>query len=107
MRHSIWLVAVLLLLCAGGVMLAQGKGGIPEQRTKAGKLMNDGNYKEAYELYRGLALDPANQSGGEAANDLNGALQCLNNLGRTHEIDALREEVITLSKDNWLSLIHI
>ncbi|MEI7767123.1 MAG: MG2 domain-containing protein [Phycisphaerae bacterium] len=104
MRHSIWLVAVLLLLCAGGVMLAQGKGGIPEQRTKAGKLMNDGNYKEAYELYRGLALDPANQSGGEAANDLNGALQCLNNLGRTHEIDALREEVITLSKDNWRAL---
>src|SRR5262245_1622423 len=84
-------LAVALLVAGLGVWrLAAGDPPIPEQRTKFTKAYNDGNYKVAYDGLRKLALDPKNDPklvGG----DLSLAIQSLQNLGRTDEIDTFRE----------------
>src|SRR5262249_20264199 len=64
------------------------------------KTFQAGNYKDAYEGLRKLALDPKNdrlQVGG----DLELAIRCLQQLGRTDEIDDFREAVIEVHKQNW------
>ncbi|MHC4946022.1 MAG: MG2 domain-containing protein, partial [Planctomycetota bacterium] len=70
------------------------------QRKKAYKEYQDGNYKDAYELYAALALDP-NCEPNQVGNDLSQATYCLNNLGRPQEIDAFREKVIEVHAKNW------
>jgi hypothetical protein len=93
--------AVLVGLTAGNV--AMGDAPAPSNdalRQKLVKTMNDGNYKDAYEGLRKLALDPK-ENPREVGNDLTQAVQCLQNLNRVHEIDALLAEVVAAQKTNW------
>ena len=53
---------------------------------------NQGNFKDAYEGFRKLALDPQNDPR-LVGDDLNMAVQCLQQLNRVDEIDALLEDV--------------
>ena len=76
----------------------------PEIRAKGQKLMSEGNFKDAYDNLRKLCLDPKNDPG-QAPNDLNQAVQCLNNLGRVQEIDELLEATIAAHQGNW-RLLH-
>ena len=62
--------------------------------------MQQGNYKDAYEGFRKLALDPQDDPR-QVGDDLNMAVQCLQHLNRVDEIDDFREEVIEVHKDNW------
>jgi hypothetical protein len=62
--------------------------------------MQAGNFKDAYESFRKLALDPK-EDPTEVGNDLNNAVYCLESLGRLDEIDEFREQVIDLHKSNW------
>jgi uncharacterized protein YfaS (alpha-2-macroglobulin family) len=71
-----------------------------QQRTAAQKLFNDGNFKDAYEGFRKLALDAADELAA-VGRDLKSATDCLERLGRTAEIDAFREEVIEFHAENW------
>ncbi|HEV3025678.1 MAG TPA: alpha-2-macroglobulin, partial [Pirellulales bacterium] len=71
-----------------------------QQRSAAQKLFNDGNFKDAYEGFRKLALDAADEPN-IVGRDLKGATDCLERLGRTSEIDAFREDVIQLHAENW------
>ena len=64
------------------------------------KLFKQGNFKDALEGFRKLALDPKS-SGSQAADHLKMAMQCLRNLGRTHEIDELRDQAIMVHKNQW------
>src|SRR5262249_46507772 len=69
-------------------------------RDKHTKSYRDGNYKDAYEGLRKLALDAKNDPklvGG----DLHLAITCLRNLGRVDEIDEFRESVIAKHNKNW------
>jgi hypothetical protein len=66
-----------------------GRSG-PELRAKSQKSMTDGNFKDAYEGFKKLCLDTKNEPG-QVGNDLNQAVQCLQNLGRWNEVDALIE----------------
>ena len=59
-----------------------------------------GNYKDAYEGYRALALDPRTDPN-RVGSDLQQAVTCLAQLGRVDEIDDFREAVIAVHKDNW------
>src|SRR5512147_1529592 len=72
----------------------------PQSREKLEELVRQGNYKDAYDGYRALALDPKDDPrlvGG----DLRQAISCLNNLGRMDEVDAFRDAVIEVQKANW------
>ncbi len=51
-------------------------------------LRSQGNWKEAWEIFSKLAVDP-NTNPNRVAEDLNDAVQCLNQLGRTEEVDEL------------------
>ncbi len=82
------------------MLLAADKTPLPERREQLRKVFQAGNFKDAYEGLRPLALDPKND-GAEVGNDLTLGLACLQNLGRVDEIDDFREAVIAAHKDNW------
>ena len=75
-----------------------------QRRAAAQKLFNDGNFKDAYEGFRKLALDTADDPT-QVGNDLRMATEGLTRLGRMSEIDAFREEVIALHAKNWRLLL--
>jgi len=91
-----------LVLFGVGAMLATGAllEQPPSTRAAATKLMQDGNFKDAYEAFRKLTLDPAAPPA-EVGDNLRDATQCLQNLGRTKEIDAYCEQVIAVHAKNW------
>ena len=70
------------------------------ERERCDKLFAAGNYKDAYEGYRRLALDPKTEPDRVGA-DLTRAIECLGQLGRVDEIDDFREAVIAVHKENW------
>ena len=72
----------------------------PPAREKLLKLYNDGNYKEAFEGYRTLALDP-NSDPAQVGGDLERATQCLRSLSRENEADDLVDQVTALHAKNW------
>ncbi|HID78668.1 MAG TPA: alpha-2-macroglobulin [Planctomycetaceae bacterium] len=69
-------------------------------RQQAQQDFRDGNYKDAYEKFRKLALEPTTDPR-LVGQDLEMATQCLERLNRVHEIDAFREAVIQVHRDNW------
>ncbi|HEX5272693.1 MAG TPA: hypothetical protein VFW33_19485, partial [Gemmataceae bacterium] len=70
------------------------------QRESASKAEQQGNFRDAYETFRKLALDPADDAS-EVGNDLTHAINCLQNLRRDDETDDFREGVIAAHKGNW------
>src|SRR5262249_14733404 len=70
------------------------------ERERCDKLFAAGNYKDAYEGYRRLALDAKAEPAG-VGGALTRAIQCLGQLGRTDEVDAFRDAVIAAHRDNW------
>ena len=69
-------------------------------RPEAQKLMKQGNWKEAYDILAKLAADKADDPK-LVGSDLNSAIQCLQQLNRLSETDALREKVIAAHGGNW------
>jgi hypothetical protein len=64
------------------------------------KLKNDGNFRDAYDGFRRLCLDP-NAGNGAVSQDLNNATECLNNLGRIQEFDDLVGKAVAVHQQNW------
>jgi uncharacterized protein YfaS (alpha-2-macroglobulin family) len=94
-------VGSFLLLAVAAVWLtAADKPNQQELRQKALKAQGDGNWKDAYDDLRKLALDPTDDPA-KVSQDLNNAVQCLQQLGRVDEIDEFREGVITAHAKNW------
>jgi uncharacterized protein YfaS (alpha-2-macroglobulin family) len=71
-----------------------------EQRANMQKTMQAGNWKDAYEGFRKLALDPKDDAS-KVGEDLTNGVTCLYNLGRADEIDDFREAVIAVHAKNW------
>ncbi len=86
---------VLLVAFAVGIR-AQG----PSDRERFDKLFAQGNYKDAYEGYRRLALD-AKTEPEHVGTDLKKAVQCLQYLGRADEGDAFIEAALAVHQENW------
>ena len=61
------------------------------------KAHKDGNFKDAYDGLRKLALDPKDDPA-KVGEDLTTAINCLQRLGRVDEIDDFREGVIKAHK---------
>ncbi|OGV64485.1 MAG: alpha-2-macroglobulin [Lentisphaerae bacterium RIFOXYB12_FULL_65_16] len=93
--HTAMLIAMLTIGLATAAHAGQA-----EDRQKATKLYQDGNYQEAHDLFRTLALAPDDDPA-QVGNDLNMAVTCLCNLNRINEMDALREGVIEVHAKNW------
>ncbi len=70
------------------------------ERAKADLLTKQGNWRDAFDAYSKLALDPTDEEklvGG----DLKNALTSLQRLGREDEVDPLFEKVVEIHKANW------
>jgi len=74
-----------------------------EARAQGQRLLQQGNFKEAWELFRKLAVNPQGGSA-EVAGDVQAALQASTNLGATNEIDAFLEEVVSSRGNDWRAL---
>jgi len=98
------LLGVALVLLAGGavwIVAANNAAALPQdQRAKLMKTFQDGNFKDAYDGLRKLALDP-NSDPKKVSQDLTTGIQCLQNLGRVEEIDEFREGTIKAHAKNW------
>jgi uncharacterized protein YfaS (alpha-2-macroglobulin family)/tetratricopeptide (TPR) repeat protein len=79
---------------------AIGEESKPPSSNEATKKMQAGNFKEAFEVFHKLGLDPKSPAR-EMPATLNQAIQCLQQLGRVNEIDEFREKLIEVHKDNW------
>jgi len=64
------------------------------------KAYQAGNYKDAYDGFRRLALDP-NDDPKVVGTDLEYGVSSLQQLGREEEMDEFRETVIEVHKKNW------
>jgi uncharacterized protein YfaS (alpha-2-macroglobulin family) len=90
----------VLVAVAAAAWLFAGQPSQQEQRDKLHKTMQAGNWKDAYDGLRKLALDPKDDPA-KVGDDLTQAITCLQNLGRMDEIDDFREAVIDVHKKNW------
>ena len=69
-------------------------------RAALKKQLEAGNFKDAYEGFRQMALDPADDPR-KVGDDLTQAATALQQLGRIDELDDLREAVIRTHAKNW------
>jgi len=91
----------LLFPFAVALLVVGAEPAKPEARRDALlKQFTAGNYKDAYEGLRKLALDPQDDRS-KVGEDLSTAVTCLQYLGRSDEIDAFREAVIQVHEKNW------
>ena len=69
-------------------------------RRQAQKAYQDGNWNDAYQLFRELGLEAVNDPK-MVGRDFVQAWQCLRNMNRINELDEFREAVIEKHVDNW------
>ena len=98
----------IFLAFISATALAFGAGGPPDAeeqglRQKAQKLYNDGNYKDALEIFQKLSLAETSQPA-TIENDMQLAVSCLQALNRDNENDAFREKFTGIHSNNWRAL---
>src|SRR5688572_10875306 len=95
------LTAALLCFAISSWLSAEDKPLSQDQRRDAAHKANrDGNYKDAYEHARRLALDEKADPL-KVGTDLELGIACLRQLGRVDEVDAFREAVLAVHGNNW------
>jgi hypothetical protein len=87
------------LVLVVGIAIAQ-VASRPVNRNDLNTLFTQGNYKDAYEGYKKLAL-AANADRVLVGSDLKRAVECLVHLGRVDEADAMREASVAAHPGNW------
>lgn len=103
MRYRLGLALALVLGWWGVMQLNAEPPAIVDQREKADKLFSDGNYREALEVFRTLALDVQN-TGLQLSHDITQVDNCYRNLQRDSEIDAFLEDAAKVHEKNWRGL---
>jgi uncharacterized protein YfaS (alpha-2-macroglobulin family) len=92
--------ASLVLGVAAVCLTAADKPTPKERRESLMKTFRAGNFKDAYEGLRKLALDPTDDPR-EVSEDLKTGVRCLAQLGRIDEVDDFLEAVIKVHEKNW------
>ncbi|WP_437225703.1 alpha-2-macroglobulin family protein [Planctomicrobium sp. SH661] len=90
----------LTLACTGMIFLMAAEPSPQDQRQQAEKLQKDGNYQDAYVIFEKLALDPKTDPL-LAPEDLRQAVNCLQQLQRQSEYDALFQKAIDAHPEDW------
>ncbi len=90
--------SMVLALMVLGAVVPKGSGGRLD-RAGSRNAYDAGNFKDAFEGYRALAIDPRDDPK-LVGQDLTFAVDSLQRLGRVDEIDAFREAVIKAHAEN-------
>lgn len=97
----LWSVLLLLAgVISGSLLFGAKEPPKADARANAVKLMTEGNFNEALQHFREFCLNPNNDPK-QVGTDLTHAVNCLRNLGRVNEFDALVEETIKIHSGNW------
>ncbi len=75
-----------------------------DRRQVLHAMFREGNFKDAYQGFRELVLDK-NSDPKQLGHDLTFAIQALQRLNRTSEIDEFREAAVARRPDNWRLLV--
>ena len=102
MKQTVSLL-ILLAVVAGGFSRVDAEEPVVDRRAKAKQLQKNGNFKDALEVFRTLALDPANEAG-SVGEDLKAVQNCLMRLGSIDELDEIMEKVVAVHQKNWMLL---
>jgi len=94
---TVFLLLALILIAVPSSVNAKDHSTIRKAAQQAHK---DGNWKDAYTLYRKLGLEVENDPK-QVGPDFTQAWQCLHQLNRLNELDAFREQVIERHRKNW------
>jgi uncharacterized protein YfaS (alpha-2-macroglobulin family) len=95
------LTAAAVICSAAGVwIVAADRASHKTRRANLEKSFKAGNYRDAYDGLRKLALDPKNDPA-DVGKDLQLGIRALQHLGRSDEIDGFMESVIAVHKKNW------
>ncbi len=98
--RSAFQASIILLCTLTGVYVLWARETPQQRRERLVRSHADGNYKVAFEGLRKLALDTADDPK-QVGTDLELAVECLEQLGRTNEIDDFREAVVGVHGKNW------
>ena len=101
--HYLLGLSTIVSVVLGGAPIESTLAVAPDdaaRRVRLVKAQSQGNFKDAYEGFRKLALDPADDPR-LVGDDLKRATQCLQRLNRAAEIDEFCEAVIDVHKGNW------
>jgi uncharacterized protein YfaS (alpha-2-macroglobulin family) len=97
LKNFIFLITAIILLAAS----VGAEDAVHLQiRKQAQKAYTNGNWQDAFDLYRQLSLEIQNDPK-RVGRDFTQAWQCLRQLNRLNELDAFRENVIQRHADNW------
>ncbi len=96
------LAAAAVVVAAAGILaVAQaGSAGMDDERKKAQKELNDGNYRDAYDRFLALALDKDADPRMVGA-DLTSGVACLQNLNLHKDVDGFVKKVLDAHPGNW------
>lgn len=100
MHLRLMFLAMTLPLFVWAFHLSNAAEPATPDREAALKKMQDGNFRDAYDELRRITLDPKTDSF-SVGSLLDSAIQCLNNLARSDEIDDYREAVVEIHAGNW------
>lgn len=93
-----FIALIFLALCVPTASLAERAD--KSLRKEAAGCFKNGNFRDAFELYRDLVVNPATDPL-LVGDDLLVAVKCLRKLNRMKEADALREHTVVEHSDNW------
>ncbi len=93
-------VLVAVMASGAACLLWGADPPLTDLRSQARKDFQAGNFRDAWELYRKLALDPRDDER-LVGNDLKTGIDCLQRLAREDEVDAFREAVVGVHQKNW------
>jgi uncharacterized protein YfaS (alpha-2-macroglobulin family) len=99
-RKAAYGVGAALVLTAAVWNFAAESPTSQQRRDNATKQFNAGNFKDAYEGFRKLALDSKDDPL-QVGKDLDMGVAALGRLGRIDEADAFREAVVAAHAKNW------
>ncbi|MDZ4849564.1 MAG: alpha-2-macroglobulin family protein [Pirellulaceae bacterium] len=102
--HVLWVVAIIaasfLFLSTWSTAAQQDEEKI---RNQALLHLNQGNWKDALDIFRRLAEDSSSNPA-RVPDDVQNAIQCLNNLGSMQELDEFLASVVEVHSNNWRAL---
>ena len=90
----------------GSAEAQEGEQLLATSKTAPQKLMLEGNYREALDVYEKLVVDPAH-TGEAAARDLHAAPVCMHKLGRIDFWDELAEKAVVAHPKDWRVLWEV
>ena len=100
MRLAIITLLLTTLVSTTGMMATTFVQDRSDMRKQADKLINDGNWAEAWDLLSKLTLDNSNNDA-QLPEDFQKSIQCLNALNRIADFDDYFERALVAHADHW------